>query len=223
MIAQFPQPTNANSVRRFIGLASYYRLFIKNFSHISEPSCELTRKNTTFQWTPACEAAMTLLKGKLTTTPVLAFPAFDRDFTVETDASISGIGAVLSQRQDNGKLHPVAYANCSLSSAECNYSVTEMETLALVWALTKFNHYLYGWSVTVMTDHVAVRAILVRPNPSCKHTRWWTEVYGSGLKDVIIAYRAGKFKSVADALSRSPQEEAPVEGVAEQGLQVAVV
>ena len=222
-IAQFPQPTDVNSVRRFIGLASYYRRFIKNFSRISEPLRELTRKNATFQWTPACGAAMTLLKEKLTTAPVLAFPAFDRDFTVETDASISGIGAVLSQRQDDGKLHPVAYASRSLSSAERNYSVTELETLAVVWALTKFHHYLYGRSVTVMTDHAAVRAILETPNPSCKHARWWTKVYGSGLKDVKIAYRAGKFNSVADALSRSPQEEAPVEGVAEQELQVSVI
>ena len=97
-ITQFPQPTDLNGVRWFIGLASYYRCFIKNFSRISEPLWELTRKNATYEWTPACEIAMTQLKEKLTTVPVLAFPAFDRDFTVETDASISGIGAVLSQR-----------------------------------------------------------------------------------------------------------------------------
>ena len=222
-ITQFPRPTDLNGVRRFIELASYYRRFIKNFSRISEPLRELTRKNATYEWTPACEIAMTQLKEKLTTAPVLAFPAVDRDFTVETDASISGIGAVLSQRQDEGKLHPVAYASRSLSAAERNYSVTELETLAVVWALTRFHHYLYGQSVTVITDHAAVRAVLETPNPSCKHARWWTKVYGSGLKDIKIVYRAGKLNSIADALSRSPQEEAPVEGVTEQELQVSSV
>ena len=222
-ITQFPQPTDLRGVRRFIGLASYYRRFIKNFSQISEPLWELTRKNATYEWTPACEIAMTQLKEKLTTAPVLAFPAFDRDFTVETDASISGIGAVLSLRQEDGKLHPVAYASHSLSSAERNYSVTELETLAVVWALTRFHHYLYGQSVTVITDHAAVGAILETPNPSCKHARWWTKVYSSGLKDVKIVYRVGRLNSIADALSRSPQEEAPVEGVAEQELQVSSV
>ena len=83
--------------------------------------------------------------------------------------------------------------------------------------------YLYGQSVTVITGHAAVRAILETPNPSCKHARWWTKVYGSGLKDVKIVYRAGRLNSIADALSRSPQEEAPVEGVAEQELQVSSV
>ena len=116
-ITQFSRPTDLNGVRRFIGLASYYRRFIKNFSRISEPLRELTPKNATYEWTPACEIAMTQLKEKQTTAPVLAFPAVDRDFTVETDASISGIGAVLSQRQDDGKLHPVAYASRSLSAS----------------------------------------------------------------------------------------------------------
>ena len=154
-IAQFQSPNDVNSVR----------WFIKNFS---KPLRELTCKNATFQWTPACEAAMTSLKEKLTTATVLTFPALDHDFTVEMDAIISGIGAVLSQRQENGRLHPVAYT--SLSSAECNYSVTELKTLTVVWALTKFHDYLYGQSMTVMTNHTAIRAILETPNPSCKHS-----------------------------------------------------
>ena len=92
----------------------FYRRFIARI----EPLRELTRKNAIFQWTPACEAAMDRLKKKLTTAPILAFPFFDREFTVETDASISGLGAV---KQDDAKLHPVAYASRSLSTAERNY------------------------------------------------------------------------------------------------------
>ena len=94
--------------------------------------------------------------------------------------------------QPDEKLHPVAYANRSLSVAERNYSVTELETLAVVSALTRFHSYLYGQFVTVITDHAAVRAVLETPNPSCKHARWWNKVYGTGLKEVKIVYRAAQ-------------------------------
>ena len=102
------------------------------------------------------------LQTRLTTASVLAYPSFDRPYTVEKDASISGLGAVLSQIQPDEKLHPVAYASRSLSGAKRNFGVTELETLAVVWALTRFHSYLYGQSVTVITDHSAV---LETPNP----------------------------------------------------------
>ena len=98
---------------------------------------------------------------------------------METDASISGVGAVLMQYQEDQKLHRMAYASRSLSAAERNYSITKLETLAVVWALSRFHPYLYGQSVTVVTDHAAVQAILETPSPTGKHTRWWTRVYGS--------------------------------------------
>ena len=205
-IKQFPRPTDVSGVRRFLGLASYYRRFIEGFSKIAEPLRELTRKNAVFQWTSAsaCEQAMTHLKDQLTNAPVLAYPSFDKPYTVETDASISGLGAVLSQVQDDKKLHPVAYASRSLTAAERNYSITELEALAVVWALTRFHSYLYGQTVTVITDHASVKAVLETPNPSGKYSRWWTKVYGAGMKDVHIVYRSGKLNHVADALSRSP-------------------
>ena len=124
------------------------------------------------------------LKERLATPPVLAYPAFDVDFTLETDASIQGLGAVLSQPQADGKLHPVAYASRALNKAEKSYSVTELETLAVVWAVSHFHSYLYGNKVTVLTDHSAVKAILETPNPTGKHARWWTKVYGRGVKRV---------------------------------------
>ena len=220
-VREFPRPIDVSGVRRFLGLASYYWRFIRNFAKISEPLRELTRKDVSFRWTQAHEDALTELKGKLASAPVLAYPSFDKPFTVETDASIGGIGAILSQ--EDSKLHPVDYASRALSSAERNYSVTELETLAVVWALTRFHSYLYGQSVTVVTDHAAVRALLETPNPSGRHACWWTKVYGTGLKDVRIMYRAGKLNCCADALSRGPQGEAPLEGLAEQEVQVAAV
>ena len=117
------------------------------------------------------------------TPPVLAYPLFYIDFTPETDALIQGLAAVLSQPQKDGKLHPVAYACRALKKAERNYSITELETLAVVWTISHFHSYLYGNRVTALTDHLAVKAILETSNPIGKHARWWTrcmvEVSGS--------------------------------------------
>ena len=222
-VQDFPRPENVHDVRRFLGLASYYRRFIPHFSRIAQPLHALTCKEATFMWTEECQAAMDLLKDRLTSAPVLAYPSFTKPYTLETDASIKGIGAVLSQRQEDGKLHPVAYASRSLSAAERNYSISELETLAVVWAISHFRSYLYGVGVTVITDHSAVKAILHTPNPSGKHARWWTRVYGSGVGDVQVVHRAGRLNASADALSRSPCGEAPAEGIAEEEVQVAVV
>ena len=104
-------------------------------------------------------------RNLLTNAPVLACPSFGKPYT---DASISGLEAVLSQLQMDKKLRPVVYASRSLSTAERNYSIMELEMLAVVWALDKFHTYLYGQAATVVTDHAAVRAALETPNPSCK-------------------------------------------------------
>ena len=161
------------------------------------------------------------LKKRLTKSPVLAYPTFDHEFILETDACIKGLGAVLSQVQQDGKLHPVAYASRSLTPQERNYSVTELETLAVVWAMSHYHYYLYGHSVKVYTDHSAVWAVLDSPNPTAKHARWWTRVYGKGVKNVQIMYRAGKENVNADALSRSPQ--ASTSGTDDGGVHVAVI
>ena len=112
------------------------------------------------------------LKQKLAEAPVLAYPSFNEPFILETDASSQGLGAILSQRVGQGTPHPIAYGSRSLSKAERNYSITELETLAVVWAITHFHAYLYGNEVTVYTDHSAMRAVLETPNPSGKHAHW---------------------------------------------------
>ena len=98
-------------------------------------------------------------------------------------------------------MHPVAYASRAL---EKNYAITELETLAVVWAVTHFCSYLYGHKVTIYTDHSAVKAVLETPNPTGKHAGWWTCIYGLGLKKLNILYRPGRENSNADALSRVP-------------------
>ena len=167
--------------------------------------------------------AFVTLKSKLVAPPVLAYPRFGVEFTLETDASIMGLGAVLSQKQDDGKQHPIAYASRALNQAEKNYSVTELETLAVVWGITHFHSYLYGGDVTVLTDHSAVKSILETPNPTGKHARWWTRVFGRGVKSVTIVYRAGRENLSADALSRSPLASPPLQAIAQGETQVSAV
>ena len=121
-VQNFPTPGNVQGVQRFLGMASYYRRFIAGFAKIAQPLHHLTAKDVPFQWSPECEAAVTTLKNKLVSPPVLAYPCFGEGFTLETDASVQGLGAVLSQKQPDGRLHPVAYASRTLNPTEKNYS-----------------------------------------------------------------------------------------------------
>jgi hypothetical protein len=113
-VQEFPTPQSVQDVRRFLGLASYYRRFICNFARIARPLHQLTSNGAEYVWTNDCRKAFRELKEKLTTAPVLAYPDFSRDFVLETDASVQGIGAVLGQYQKDDKVHPVAYASRAL-------------------------------------------------------------------------------------------------------------
>ena len=142
-VQEFQIPSDVRELRRFLGLASYYRKFIPKFAKVAEPLHRLTRKEAKFVWSHDCQRAFDSLKQKLTEAPVLAYPSFGRDFVPETDASIQGVGAILSQKQDDGKLHPVAFASHALSQSEKNYSITELETLAVVWAVSHFHSFVW--------------------------------------------------------------------------------
>ena len=217
-VTKFPAPKTVTEVRQFMGLASYYRRLVKSFATVAQPLHALTRKGASFVWSVACQEAFAGLKKRLTAAPILAYPSFGHDFILETDASIQGVGAVLSQYQEDQKLHPVAFASRALNPAERNYSITDLETLAVVSSVSHFRTYLYGQRVTVYTDHAAV---LQNPNTSGRHARWWTKVHSAGLQEITILYRAGKENPIADALSRNPQAPAPHQGVAEGEVQVA--
>ena len=208
-VKAFPVPTSVTQVRQFLGLASYYRRFIISFAKVAQPLHALTKKNAQFEWSSDCQRAFELLKEKLVKAPLLAYPNFTEDFIVETDASILGLGAVLSQVQEDEQVHPIAYASRALSPPEKNYGITDLETLAVVWALSHFKAYLYGQKVKVLTDHTAVKSVLLNPNANGKHARWWTRVFDNGISDVAITYRRGRENLNADALSRAPVGEAP--------------
>ena len=113
-----------------------------------------------------------------------------------------------------------SYASRVLSPAEQNYGITDLETLAVVWAVTHFRHYFYNQHVRIYTDHAAVKSVLQNPNISGKHARWWMKIYRSGLK---IVHRARKESSNADALSLNPCGATPTEGIGESEIQVSKV
>ena len=205
-VTDFPTPTSVTQVRQFVGLASYYRRFIEGFAKIAGPLHQLTKQNAEFKWTDECQVALDTLKNKLVEAPVLVYPDFDIGFVLETDASYQGLGAVLSQKLEDKLLHPVSFSSRALSPSEKSYAVTELQTLAVVWATKHYRAYLYGHDVQVVTDHSAVKALLSNPSASGKHARWWLQVYGSGLRKVDIVYRPGRENTRADALSRNPTE-----------------
>ena len=200
-VRNYPIPTNVKTLQRFLGLASYYRRFIPNLSKVASPLYCLTRKDAPFVWSESCQESFEKLKMLLTSTPVLAFPNFQKPFTLETDASGSGLGAVLSQHQDDNSIRPIAYASRGLQKHEQNYGISELEALAVVWATKHFHVYLYGHHCTVLTDHCALKSLLNTPHPSGKLARW-----GLALQelDLDIQYRPGKLHTNADVLSRLP-------------------
>ena len=220
-VQRFPEPSSVKEVRQFVGLTSYYRRFIKGFARIAQPLHNLTQKGACFSWSEQCQAAFQQLKNCLTNSPVLCYPTFNQSFILETDASQQGLGAVLSQEQADGKLHPVAYASRALSPAEKRYAITDLETLAVVWAVTHFHAYLYGHDVLVYTDHSAVRAVLETPSASGKHARWCSKLFSSGLRSIKIVYRPGKENTNADALSRCPVAAPHVDVVGEHSVQIS--
>ena len=164
-----------------------------------------------FQWTPACQEGFNQLKKALTEAPVLAYPDYSKPFTLETDASLKGLGVVLSQKGDDNEIRVIAYASRSLRPSEKSmrdYSLAKIELMALKWSVCdKFKDYLLGSKFTVFTDN----------NPLCyikssklgaAQIRWLSEL---ALYDFDIVYRTGKSNLVADALSRRPEVEEEIE------------
>ncbi len=140
---KFPPPTSVEKVRSFLGLAGYYRAFIKNFASITSPLTRLLKKDAPFLWNDTQQHSFTTLKDALIHAPILAFPDFKLPFTMCTDASSLGIGAALIQTEDK-RPHAIAYASRMLTSAESKRSATHLEALAVVWALQHFRDIIFS-------------------------------------------------------------------------------
>ncbi|XP_050456461.1 uncharacterized protein K02A2.6-like [Cataglyphis hispanica] len=199
------EPRSIKQIRQFLGMASWYRRFIKDFSILAAPLTRLTKKNTRWTWREDEATAFQQLKDALTTAPVFACPDFNRRFFLQTDASTSGLGAVLTQYREDGE-RVIAYASRTLTGAEKNYSATELECLAVVWGIRRMRNYLEGYAFTVITDHQSLRWLKKLETPTGRLARWLFELQQF---DYDIKYRRGTLNRVADALSRQPETIPP--------------
>ena len=197
----WPTPTSTKEVQQFLGFASYYRRFIKYFADIARPLYRLTERGAAFRWSPECQCAFDLLRKRLTTAPILAYPKFKQPFLLDTDASNSGIGAVLSQIDDEGQEHVVAYGSRLLTKTERNYCVTRRELLAVVVFTAYFRPYLLGRHFQLRTDHGSLSWLCNFKNPEGQLARWLEKLQEY---DFEIVHRQGKLHTNADALSRIP-------------------
>ncbi|XP_078461913.1 uncharacterized protein LOC144726833 [Lampetra planeri] len=164
-VGSWPTPTSVSDVRSFIGFASYYRRFVEHFATIAKPLHALTAKGVKFKWGPEEEAAFRSLRDALVGAPPLCYPDFASPFLLDTDASNTGIGGVLSQVV-GGVERVVAYGSRVLSPAEQRYCVTRRELLAIVFFVQQFRPYLYGRHFIVRTDHAALQYSLRVAQPS---------------------------------------------------------
>eukprot|EP00794_Sanderia_malayensis_P003974 gene3974-4523_t len=152
VIQNYPVPKDCGEIRSFVALVSYYRRFIKNFASIAAPLNYLLKKGVKFTWSDDCQCAFEYLRNSLLKAPILAYPDFNERFSLYTDASNTGIGAVLAQNI-GGTEKTIAYASRSLKPHERKYATIERECLALVWGIKYFRPYLYGHEFDVITDH----------------------------------------------------------------------
>jgi len=199
-IQNWPVPQSVQNVREFMGLAGYYRRFIKDFSIIAGPLYNLMGKDAVFQWTPKCQDAFDELKGRLTSEPVLALPEDRGTYILDTDASNYGLGCVLSQKQSVGE-KVIAYASRTLTLPERRYETTRKELLAIVEGLKHFHQYLLGRHFIIRTDHAALSWLQRTAEPMPQLTRWLTYIEQY---DYEIVHRPGVRHGNADALSRRP-------------------
>ncbi|KAL9399457.1 hypothetical protein Peur_008418 [Populus x canadensis] len=207
VIQKLPTPRTVKDVRSFLGHAGFYRRFIHSFSTIAKPLCNLLSQDVQFDWTSKCQEAFEKLKGLLTTAPIMQAPDWSLPFELMCDASDFAVGAVLGQRKDK-KPHVIYYASKTLNDAQLNYTTTEKELLAVVFALDKFRSYLVGSLVIVFTDHAALKYLLTKQDVKPRLIRWILLLQEFNLE---IRDKKGVENVVADHLSRLSSYETTID------------
>ena len=202
-LERVPVPSNAKELRSFLGLANYYRKFVKNFAMIAAPLYNLTRKDVPWEWNPSTQQAFDSLKKSLMSTDVLVNPDFEKPYILYTDASDIGMGAVLTQNHGDEE-RPITYISQHFSPRERKYSTIEKEMAAIIWALDKLRLYLYGSHFSIKSDHRPLKWLLQKQNAVGRLGRWQCRLLEyEGLED--IEYLKGAENVVADFFSRSPE------------------
>lgn len=214
-IVNAPTPTNETQLKAFLGLVNYYSKFVPSMSTMASPLYNLLRKDTPFIWNFACEQAFKMIKEKLVSAPILAHYDPSLPLRVATDSSAYGVGSVLSQIQADGSEHPVCFVSRTLSKAESHYSVIDKEALAIVFAVKRFNQYLFGRKFTLITDHKPLLSIFgsKKGPPAFAASRLQRYALFLSNYDFDIQYVTSKSNANADCLSRLPLD---VKHVSEQ-------
>lgn len=206
-ILQYPAPRNRKALRRFLGMAGFYRRFCKNFASVVAPLTNLISPKQKYEWTVEAETSFNNLRTLLATAPVLQMADFQRPFTLQVDACDVGLGAVLLQRSpDTDLLHPVCYYSAKFKKHQRNYSTIEKECLALIMALDKFGFFLNDspHPIDVNTDHNPLRFVHRMKNHNQRLMRWALTLQPY---DIRITHIKGKDNVIADGLSRMSCQE----------------
>jgi len=199
-VNQVPKPNTVREVRHFLGMATYYRKFVHNFSGIASPLHNLLQKDTPFHWSDKCQQAFVTLKLALTSAPILTYPDPTKPFILTTDASMTSLGYILGQRDDKGREHVICYGGRSVHQAEKNWGVTQLECLAVLEGIRAFRVYLAVGKFTVYTDHQALTSLKTIKSDSGRLARWSIMLQEY---DFDIIHRRGKANTNADAISRT--------------------
>ena len=196
------RPQNVKDIRSSIGMCSYYRRFIPNFSEIAIPLIRLTKKNVEFNWSAECQTAFDFLKESLTTVPVLAYPDPNKPYILYTDASDTCIGACLSQIDEETKgERPIYFLSHKLTTTQEKWPTIEKECFAIHYALQKLDHYLHNAEFVVRIDNKPLKYVLDSPMQNRKVQVWALSI---AAYNPTIEYIEGKKNVLADLLSRLP-------------------
>ena len=218
-VHDYPTPETKKQVRSFLGLTGYYRKFIENYVTIAAPLTDLTKKRLPdkVQWTKECEEAFMMLKHILCSSPVLANPDFDKQFILQTDASNRGVGAVLSQKDAEGRDKPIAFFSRKLLPREQRYSTVKQECLAIKLGVEAFKVYLIGKPFVIQTDHRSLKWLNRLKEKNSRLTRWSLALQPYSF---VVEHRAGTANGNADALSRCATDMMEKSVAGEEGRSV---
>ncbi|CAM6082514.1 unnamed protein product [Calypogeia fissa] len=200
-IMRIPRPTDVSRVCAFMGLANYYQRYMKGFSALAKPLTMLTKSDQHWIWGDDQERAFQELKDHLSSAPILRRPIRGQPFQLHTDWSCLGLGAVLTQFDDEGKEFVVAYASRSNNNAEAKYGSYEGESLAVVWVVAHFRCYLFGNPFTLITDHQPLKWLMESDKLTGKLAKWALILQEY---EFTVVHRAGRLNQDADGLSRNP-------------------
>ena len=198
IIKTLQPPTTVKVIRSFLGHAGFYRRFIRDFSKIARPLCRLLEKDAKFNFDESYQYSFEEIKSRLVEAPIMAKLEWNKEFEIMCDVSDYAIGAVLGQKAEK-MFRAIYYSSKTFNEAQENYSTTEKEMLAMVFACEKFRPYILGSLVIIQTDHAAIKYLMAKKEAKSRLIRWVLLLQEF---DMEIKDKKGCDNVIADHLSR---------------------